>query len=205
MAFAAGAAVIDLEFVQFHPTALMVEGQPRFLLSEALRGEGARLVNADGEAVHDALRSRRRSGAARSRVARHRSRKPPDETAGVSVAGAARSRFRPRAVPADFRCVPARRSGSGPRSHSGRTSGALRHGWSQDRSRWPHHHPGTVCRRRGCLHRRPRRQPSGEQFASGGARLRGAGGMRDASGHAPPARMPSRDPVRRRPRQRRRA
>ena len=50
MAFRAGAAVADLEFVQFHPTALNVPGQPRFLLSEALRGEGARLVNADGEA-----------------------------------------------------------------------------------------------------------------------------------------------------------
>jgi L-aspartate oxidase len=49
MGYRAGAAVADLEFVQFHPTALKVAGQPRFLLSEALRGEGARLVNADGE------------------------------------------------------------------------------------------------------------------------------------------------------------
>jgi L-aspartate oxidase len=46
----AGAAVADMEFVQFHPTALKVPGQPRFLLSEALRGEGARLVNEAGEA-----------------------------------------------------------------------------------------------------------------------------------------------------------
>ena len=49
LAFAGGARVADLEFVQFHPTVLHVAGAPRFLLSEALRGEGAALINEDGE------------------------------------------------------------------------------------------------------------------------------------------------------------
>ncbi|HEV2448877.1 MAG TPA: L-aspartate oxidase, partial [Thermoplasmata archaeon] len=49
LAARAGALLADMEFVQFHPTVFLREGAPRYLLSEALRGEGALLVNSRGE------------------------------------------------------------------------------------------------------------------------------------------------------------
>jgi L-aspartate oxidase len=53
LALEAGAALADMEFYQFHPTALALPGVPRFLLSEALRGEGAYLRNDRGERFMD--------------------------------------------------------------------------------------------------------------------------------------------------------
>lgn len=49
MAYFAGAEMADMEFIQFHPTALSIEGAPRFLLTEAMRGEGGTLRNQYGE------------------------------------------------------------------------------------------------------------------------------------------------------------
>jgi L-aspartate oxidase len=48
LAWEIGAEVASMEFMQFHPTALALHGAPRFLISEAVRGEGAHVVDADG-------------------------------------------------------------------------------------------------------------------------------------------------------------
>ena len=58
MAYRVGARLIDLEYVQFHPTVFAAKNAPRFLITEAIRGEGAVLRNSRGEAFMDAVDAR---------------------------------------------------------------------------------------------------------------------------------------------------
>lgn len=97
LAAGCGAELADMEFYQFHPTALAVEGAPRFLISEALRGEGAWLRNDRGERFmeryHPLLELAPRDVVARA-IARE----------GMAESGDAQSA--PRPVYLDMRHVP---------------------------------------------------------------------------------------------------
>jgi L-aspartate oxidase len=55
MAYLAGADIVDMEFIQFHPTLLYMNGETRGLISEAVRGEGAILVTDDGTPIMDGV------------------------------------------------------------------------------------------------------------------------------------------------------
>ena len=72
MAYRAGAEISDMEFVQFHPTALFLKSAPRFLLSEALRGEGAYLRNLELKRFMPKYHEAGGAGAARRGGACHR-------------------------------------------------------------------------------------------------------------------------------------
>ncbi len=179
MGFEAGARVTDLEFIQFHPTALNVAGAPRFLLSEALRGEGARLVNQAGERF---VQRYEPAGdlASRDLVARAIVREVQRTGAPVFLTMAhldpdyVRSRF-PTITQA------CRRAGIRPRdgSHPGESGRALCDGRDRDRPLRPDVDRQPVCRRRGGVHRCARGKPSGQQFAARGTGLRRARRGRD--------------------------
>ena len=126
MAWRAGAEISNIEFVQFHPTALHVEGAPRFLLSEALRGEGALLLNGAGEAFMERYHVLKDLAPTRRGIAVHSERNAPHRFAArMARSHLARSGLYPPAVSAHLRNVSRLRSGYFEGAGSRASGGAL--------------------------------------------------------------------------------
>lgn len=187
-AWRAGAELTDVEFYQFHPTALAVAGTP--LISEAVRGDGGVLLDEDGRRfmfdVHPD-----------GELA------PRDVVARGIAAAMARQGGRP--VLLDATALGAEYL---ERRFPGLTATTRAHGfdWAREpipvtpaahywmggcahRRRRAHQHPGSVLRRRGSLHGRARRQPPRLELAARIARLRRARrrGPRSSLAHPSPA------------------
>ena len=180
MAWRAGAEIGNIEFVQFHPTALHVEGAPRFLLSEALRGEGAVLRNKDGEAFmqryHPLMDLAPRDVVSRSIVAEMRRTGSPHVWLDLTSRDADFIRHR---FPRIYETCLAYGRRYRARARAGASRRALRDGRRAVRSRRPQHRARPLCRGRSGLHRRARRQSPGQQFAARSGGLRPARGPGD--------------------------
>ena len=164
LARAAGAALADLEFVQFHPTAVVgVEGREGFLITEAIRGEGATLHDAHGERFIDEL-------APRDAVARAIHKTLQEQQ--IPAVQPRHAADRPRALPERRRRAQRRRAGPGQGARPRRPREPLRDGRDRHRPRRAVGGRGPVRGRRVRLHRPARRQPAGVQLAVGVLRLR---------------------------------
>ena len=165
MAYRLGCPIANMEFVQFHPTCLYHPQAAAFLVTEAMRGEGARLMNAAGDyflenSGHSELSSRdivaraidgdmKKSGA--DCVYLDLSSRPP--------------RILAAEVSGDYAPMP--RVGLAVRAHSGRARGALLLRRHSNRLARPRRNAGTLGGGRGRPHRNARRKSLGEQFAFG--------------------------------------
>ena len=181
LALRAGAAVTDLEFVQFHPTALISPAdatsvlgaaqQP--LVSEALRGEGAHLVDADGKRFmvgqHELAELAPRDVVAKGI---HRVLLATGADHVYLDARHLGAEFLNQRFPTIVGLLPGGRHRSGGRPDPGRAGRALRLRWRPYRPARPDLDPRAVRLRRGRLHRGARGEPAGQQLAAGGAGLR---------------------------------
>ena len=176
MAARAGASLVDLEFVQFHPTALAAGHDPLPLLTEALRGEGAVVIDETGARflldVHRDAELAPRDVVARAIFEHQRAGHRVFLDARAALGERIAQRF-----PTVYKSC--RAAGIDPAVEPIPVTPAAHYfmgGVMVDAQR-PHHAAGPVGLRRGVRHRRARRQPAGVQLAarSRGVRQRGGG------------------------------
>ncbi len=174
MALRAGAVAADLEFYQFHPTSLDAPGN--FLVSEAVRGEGATLIDADGKRfmldVHPDAELAPRDVVARG-IAAQMAKQP-----GIPVrldATALGAEFLAKRFPNIDAACRAQGFDWGEVPIPVTPGGALLHGRHPHRRVGTHLDPRALRRRRGRLQRPARRQPARVQLAARGRGLRHAG------------------------------
>ncbi len=164
LAHAAGASLADLELLQFHPTAVIgLAGREGFLITEAIRGEGATLHDAAGERFVDELAPRDEV----SRAIALRLQETGERSVGLDM----------RAIdPAHFPNVVAALREAGPRPDAragpGRPGGPLHDGRNRRRPARALDPARAVCGRRVLLHRPARRQPPRLELAQRVLRLR---------------------------------
>ncbi len=175
MAYRAGAKLMDMEMIQYHPTTLAGKG---FLITEGARGEGAHLLNAKGERFMEKYAPNKMELASRDVVSRaeqteiNEGRGFPDGTVALDITVVPRKRH-PRGAARDRPRRPRlRRRRHHPRADPHQAGQPLHDGRRQDRHLGPHRRQGPLRRRRGRLRLGPRRQPPRRQLPARHADLR---------------------------------
>ena len=195
MAARAGALIADPEFVQFHPTAIAIGRDPAPLATEALRGEGAMLINEQGERFMTAVH-RDAELAPRDVVARAIHRQiAAGQQASSWIAAKPSARNSPRHFPTVYAACIAAGIDPARAAHPGGAGRALSHGRHRLGRAGPLVAARPVGGGRMRRHRPARRQPAGLQFAAGRAgvrRPRGGGRARSTVATARRAALPPR-------------
>ena len=165
MAARAGAIIADPEFIQFHPTAINIGRDPAPLATEALRGDGAHLINASGKRfmldIHPDGELAPRDIVSRGVFAEVQA----GRGAFLDCTKAVGAHF-PQAFPTVYASCMSARHRSRHAADPGGSGGALPYGRRAHRCGRPNLDRWPLGRRRGDLHRRPRGQPARLQFAA---------------------------------------